>query len=147
RLLLQEREDDSKERPRPPGTRRAARRAAAAAREHPRARLLPLTNRWAPPTASRLTEGASRGRSPARGATTIEAIKGSDMLMEQTLEKLNAMKLFGMAKALRDWHDAPKKQSVEPQDFVGFLADAEWVYRENRRLHLRLIAARFKMPA
>jgi DNA replication protein DnaC len=69
------------------------------------------------------------------------------MLMEQTLEKLNAMKLFGMAKALREWHDAPKKQTVEPQDFVGFLADAEWVYRENRRLHLRLLAARFKMPA
>ena len=69
------------------------------------------------------------------------------MLMEQTLEKLNAMKLFGMARALRDWHDAPTKQEVSPVDFVGFLADAEWVSRENRKVQLRLAAARFKMQA
>jgi DNA replication protein DnaC len=69
------------------------------------------------------------------------------MLVEQTLEKLNAMKLFGMAKVLRDWNDAPKKQDLSPQDFVGLLADAEWVYRENRKLQLRLAAARFKMQA
>lgn len=69
------------------------------------------------------------------------------MLMEQTLEKMNAMKLFGMAKALREWSDAPKKQELSPQDFIGLLADAEWVYRENRKLQLRLAAARFKLQA
>lgn len=69
------------------------------------------------------------------------------MLMEQTMDKLNAMKLFGMAKALREWHDAPRKQEVSAQDFIGFLADAEWVYRENRKLQLRLAAARFKLQA
>jgi DNA replication protein DnaC len=69
------------------------------------------------------------------------------MLMEQTMEKLNAMKLFGMAKAFREWHQAPKKQALSPEDFVGILADAEWVYRESRKLQLRLAAARFKMSA
>jgi DNA replication protein DnaC len=67
--------------------------------------------------------------------------------MEQTMERLNAMKLFGMAKAFREWHESTKKQGVTPEDFVGFLADAEWVYRESRKLQLRLVAARFKMPA
>lgn len=69
------------------------------------------------------------------------------MLLEQTMERLNAMKLFGMAKAFREWNDAPKKQEVSVADFVGFLADAEWVSRENRKLQLRLTAARFKLSA
>ncbi len=69
------------------------------------------------------------------------------MLLEQTLEKMNAMKLFGMAKAFREWHDTPKKQELTVQDFVGLLTDAEWVYRENRKLQLRLAAARFKLQA
>lgn len=69
------------------------------------------------------------------------------MLLEQTMERLNAMKLFGMAKASREWNDAPKKQEVSVADFVGFLADAEWVSRENRKLQLRLTAARFKLNA
>jgi|CXWL01.1.fsa_nt_gi DNA replication protein DnaC len=69
------------------------------------------------------------------------------MLTEQTMDKLNAMKLFGMAKAFRDWNAATKKQEVTPEDFVGFLADAEWVYRESRKLQIRLTSARFKMHA
>ena len=70
-----------------------------------------------------------------------------NMLLEQTMERLNAMKLLGMAKAFREWNDAPKKQEVSLADFIGFLADAEWVYRENRKLQLRLSAARFKLQA
>jgi DNA replication protein DnaC len=69
------------------------------------------------------------------------------MLLEQTMERLNAMKLFGMAKAFREWNDAPKKQEISAADFIGFLSDAEWVYRENRKLQLRLSAARFKLQA
>ncbi len=69
------------------------------------------------------------------------------MLMEQTLDRLNAMKLFGMAKALREWNEAPKKHEVSAEDFIGLLADAEWVYRESRKLQIRLSSARFKMQA
>jgi DNA replication protein DnaC len=90
----------------------------------------------------------ARGFQPCSARETREATtKENAVLLEQTLEKMNAMKLFGMAKALREWNDTPKKQEVSVQDFVGLLTDAEWVYRENRKLQLRLAAARFKMQA
>ncbi len=67
--------------------------------------------------------------------------------MEPTLEKLDAMKLFGMAKYLRQWMSQPKEKAMTPADLVGLLVDAEWVYRENRRLELRLQNAKFKQQA
>ena len=41
------------------------------------------------------------------------------MLLEQTLEKLNAMKLFGMAKALRDWTEKARAKDISPADKIG----------------------------
>lgn len=69
------------------------------------------------------------------------------MLMEPTVEKLNAMKLFGMAKYLREWLELPKDKALTPLELLGLLADAEWVYRENRRLELRLQTAKLKQSA
>lgn len=69
------------------------------------------------------------------------------MLVEQTLEKLNAMKLYGVAKYLRQWLEQPKEKALSPTELIGLLVDAEWVYRENRRLELRLLNARFKQAA
>jgi DNA replication protein DnaC len=70
------------------------------------------------------------------------------MLVQQTLEKLAAMKLSGMVNALRDWLErGPKGQEIDPADLVGLLADAEWVARENRRLTERLRQAKFPMAA
>ncbi len=69
------------------------------------------------------------------------------MLLEQTMEKLNAMKLYGMAKAFREWQGNPKRPELSVEDLVGLLTDAEWVSRENRKLQLRLSAARFKLQA
>lgn len=69
------------------------------------------------------------------------------MLVEQTLEKLDVMRLHGMAKALRQWLEQPKEKDVAPADLVGFLADAEWLYRENRKLDIRLRNAKLKQPA
>lgn len=69
------------------------------------------------------------------------------MLVEQTLEKLDAMRLPGMAKALRQWLEQPKEKDIAPADLVGLLADAEWLYRENRKLELRLRNAKLKQPA
>jgi hypothetical protein len=71
----------------------------------------------------------------------------NEMLLEQTMERLNAIKLFGMAKVFREWNDAPRKQEARVAEFVGFLAAAEWVSRENRKLQLPLAAARFKLNA
>lgn len=69
------------------------------------------------------------------------------MLVEQTMEKLHAMKLHGMAHALRQWMDAPKEKALSAGDLVGLLVDAEWVYRENRKLELRLKNAKLRQQA
>ncbi len=50
--------------------------------------------------------------------------KGETVLIEQTLEKLNGMKLFGMARAFRAWLDQPKDKALAPADLVGLLTDA-----------------------
>lgn len=69
------------------------------------------------------------------------------MLSEQTMEKLSAMKLHGMATAFRAWLDQPKGKDIAPADLVGMLADAEWIHRENRKLTTRLRRARFRQSA
>ena len=69
------------------------------------------------------------------------------MLVEQTMEKLVAMKLHGMAEALRRWLEKPKDKELAPADLVGLLADAEWIYRENNKLTVRLRNARFRQQA
>lgn len=69
------------------------------------------------------------------------------MLAEQTMEKLAAMKLQGMAGAFRAWLDQPKDRELTPADLVGLLADAEWSHRESRKLTARLRKARFRLSA
>lgn len=69
------------------------------------------------------------------------------MLIEQTMEKLAAMRLHGMVKAMRQWLDQPKDRNLSPADLVGLLVDAEWLYRENRSLELRLKNAKLKLQA
>jgi DNA replication protein DnaC len=69
------------------------------------------------------------------------------MLVEQTMEKLVAMKLKGMAEALRRWMDQPKEKEMAPLDLIGLLADAEWSHREQRKLTGRLRNARFRQDA
>jgi DNA replication protein DnaC len=69
------------------------------------------------------------------------------MLIEQTIEKLSAMRLSGMVSALEDWQRNGGRQNLDPADLVGLLTDAEWTARENRRLTNRLRQARFPMAA
>lgn len=69
------------------------------------------------------------------------------MLVEQTMEKLAAMKMPGMVNALRQWLEKPKEKAISPADLVGLLADAEWIHRENRKLTSRLQRAKFKQQA
>lgn len=70
------------------------------------------------------------------------------MLIEQTKEKLSAMKLHGMAAALQQWQqNGARQKDLDPEDLVGLLADAEWTERENRRLAERLRQAHFREAA
>ena len=69
------------------------------------------------------------------------------MLLEQTLEQLTKMRLLGMANALRQWCNSPRDTQLTPEDLIGLLADAEWIWRENNKLSSRLRRASFKEKA
>src|SRR3569833_1174687 len=66
------------------------------------------------------------------------------MLLEQTIDKLNVMKLFALAKSLQERLERQDHQNLSKAEFVGLLVDDEWLYRENRKLTGRLRVAKFK---
>jgi len=67
------------------------------------------------------------------------------MLHEQTHDKLIAMKLFGMANALKDRLERRDHQDLSKTEFFGLIVDDEWLYRENRKLAARMRVAKFKL--
>jgi DNA replication protein DnaC len=69
------------------------------------------------------------------------------MLMEQTITKLNEMKLYGMVKSIQERISRPDHADLSVTDFVGFLVDDEWTDRQNRKLTSRLRSAKFKDQA
>ena len=69
------------------------------------------------------------------------------MLIEQTLEKMNVMKLSGMAEGLRQQLGSPEHVRLAFDDRLGLLVDAEWIAREQRKLAKRLRAAKLRYPA
>ena len=69
------------------------------------------------------------------------------MLVEQTMEKLNAMKLHGAAAELRQWLERPKDKDLAPADLVGLVVDAEWLSREQKKLTGRLRNAKLRQQA
>lgn len=69
------------------------------------------------------------------------------MLMEQTLDKLNAMKLFGLAEGLRQQLGSAEHAKLSFDERVGLLVDAEWLAREQRKLKTRLKAAKLRYQA
>ena len=69
------------------------------------------------------------------------------MLLEQTYDKLIAMKLYGMANALKTRLERVDHQSLTKEEFTSLLIDDEWLYRENRKLVSRLKVAKFKERA
>jgi DNA replication protein DnaC len=69
------------------------------------------------------------------------------MLIEQTTEKMNAMKLSGMAEALRQQLGSAQHAKLSFDDRLGLLVDAEWIAREQRKLTKRLKAAKLRYDA
>ncbi|MCF8070477.1 MAG: IS21-like element helper ATPase IstB [Desulfobacterales bacterium] len=66
------------------------------------------------------------------------------MLNEQTLEKLYAMRLNGMADAFREQMLQPDINELSFEERLGFLVDHHWSWREDRRLKTLLRNARLK---
>lgn len=69
------------------------------------------------------------------------------MLNQQTLDKLNAMKLTGMVQALNLQLGSAEHAQLSFDERLGLLADAEWTFREQRKLTKRLQAAKLRYPA
>ncbi len=66
------------------------------------------------------------------------------MLNEQTLEKLHAMRLTGMADAFKDQMMAPDMNDLSFEERFGFLVDQHWTWKEDRRLKTLLRNAKLK---
>jgi DNA replication protein DnaC len=69
------------------------------------------------------------------------------MLNEQTLEKLYALKLNGMADAFRAQLQQPAHEELSFAERFGLLVDRQWNWKEDARMKRYLQAARLKLPA
>src|SRR6478672_1174448 len=69
------------------------------------------------------------------------------MLMTQTLDKLDALGLFGMALGLREQLESNQYVSLSFDERFGLLVDREAEARDSRRLALRLKAAKLRQEA
>lgn len=69
------------------------------------------------------------------------------MTLEETMTKLNQMKLFAMAKSLAERLARTDHQDIGIEEMISLLVDDEWLSRENRKLAARIKKAKFKVPA
>jgi DNA replication protein DnaC len=69
------------------------------------------------------------------------------MLINQTLDKLDAMGLFGMTLGLREQLEGSQYLSLSFDERLGLLVDREAEARDSRRLALRLKAAKLRQEA
>ncbi len=68
------------------------------------------------------------------------------MLNEQTIMKLQSMKLFGMSNAFRELIEKPKNADLSHAEFFGLIIDSEDTYRQNQRLERLLHNSKLKQP-
>lgn len=66
------------------------------------------------------------------------------MLNQPTIEKLNAMKLNGMAAAFREQMENAEASQLSFEERFGLLVDRQWDWKQNRALIRRLQLAKFK---
>ena len=69
------------------------------------------------------------------------------MLLQPTIDKLRALRLLGMAKALEQQLKDPDIRSLSFEDRLGFLIDSEATERESKLIASRLKAANAKQQA
>ena len=69
------------------------------------------------------------------------------MITEQTIEKMNALKLFGMRDAFQEQMELSTYASLSFEERLGMLVDREWTDRENRKLERRMKVAKLKIHA
>ena len=63
------------------------------------------------------------------------------MLNQQTIEKLYAMRMRGMADAFTQQQEAPEATQLSFEERFALLVDRQWNWRQNRVLERRLRGA------
>jgi len=66
---------------------------------------------------------------------------------KQTVEKLNEMKLHGMAQAFSERRILPDHKDLSFDQFMGLVVDDEYIYRKNKRLKRLLKHAKLKISS
>ena len=69
------------------------------------------------------------------------------MLNEQTLEKLYAMRLTGMAEGFAEQLQQPDVGELSFEERFGLLVDRQWIWREDRRMKRLLKNAKLRVDA
>jgi len=69
------------------------------------------------------------------------------MLTEQTLDKLYAMKLSGMADAFKEQLQQPSLGNLSFEERFGLLVDRQWTWKEDRKMKRLLDDAKLKINA
>ena len=69
------------------------------------------------------------------------------MLNEPTIEKLQTMKLYGMADAFRAQLETTESHQLGFEERFGLLVDQQWLWKQNRALQRRLQVAKLKQRA
>jgi len=68
-------------------------------------------------------------------------------MVQQTIEKLHAMKLRGMAQAFEDQIAKASYDKLSFEERMAMIVDQEHAFRENRKLDTRFKAAHLKLNA
>jgi DNA replication protein DnaC len=66
------------------------------------------------------------------------------MIIEQTIDKLYQMKLFGMAESVKKRISKPDHRDLSLSDMLGLIVDDECLYRDNKCRVSRELQAKFK---
>jgi len=69
------------------------------------------------------------------------------MLIHPTIDKLNSMRLTGMAKGFRAQLENPETHNLPFEDRMALMVDMEFMERENRQLATRLKGAQLRQNA
>jgi len=68
------------------------------------------------------------------------------MLSTQTLDKLRALRLEGLAQALEEQRRQPEITELDFEERLGLLVERQWLWKENRGFLARLKKAQLKFP-
>jgi DNA replication protein DnaC len=68
------------------------------------------------------------------------------MIYTQTLEKLRALRLDGMAQALEEQRQQANVLKLDFEERLGLLVERQWSWKQNRSLAARLKRAQLKFP-